>query len=94
MHPTRRNVLKTALGGAASRRGQAARTAERRRTAEMKVSRVQDDLLEIEQEIADEVQAIDARWRAVGAGIDAVAIRAEAADVTVARLTVVWVPQP
>ena len=83
-----------ALGGAASRRGMSARAAERRRTAEAKVSQVRDDLQEIEQQILDEVQEIDATWRAVAAATDTVAIRPEAADVGVERLTLVWVPQP
>ena len=53
---------------------------------------MRDDLLEIEQEIADEVEAIDAKWRAVADAIDTVAIRPEAADVHVERLALVWVP--
>ena len=49
-----------------------------------------EDLRELEQEILDEVAEIDARWREVAAAIDAVAIRPEAADVTIERLTLVW----
>ena len=82
-----------ALGGAASRRGTSARAAERRRTAEAKVARVQDDLQEIEQEILDEVHAIDAKWREVALAVDTVAIRPESADVSVDRLALVWVAQ-
>jgi Helicase HerA, central domain len=82
-----------ALGGAASRHGTAARAAARRRTAESKVSQVQDDLLEVEQEIADEVREIDARWREVAAASETVTIRPESTDVTVERLALVWVPQ-
>ena len=54
---------------------------------------MQDDLQEIEQEILDEVQEIDAKWREAALAIDTVAIRAEAADVHVERLTLVWVLQ-
>jgi hypothetical protein len=50
--------------------------------------------LEVEQEILDEVREIDARWREAAAATDTVAIRPEAADVGVQRLTLVWVPQP
>ena len=82
-----------ALGGAASRRGAAARAEARRRSAEAKAADVSDDLLEIEQEILDEVAAIDAKWRAIAAAVDTVAIRPEAADVTVERLMLVWVPR-
>jgi ElaB/YqjD/DUF883 family membrane-anchored ribosome-binding protein len=90
----RTRSIADALGGAASRRGTAARAAERRRTAEAKVAQVQDDLQEIEQQILEEVQEIDARWREVAAAVETVAIRPEAADVSVERLTLVWVPQP
>ncbi len=82
-----------ALGGAASRRGTSARAAERRRTAEAKVAEAHDDLREIEQEILDEVQEIDAKWREVALAVDTVAIRAETSDVRVDRLTLVWVAQ-
>jgi uncharacterized protein DUF87 len=88
----RTRSIASAIGAAASRRGQAARTAERRRTAEQKVARVHDDLAEIEQEILDAVQEIDTKWREVAAGIDTVAIRPESTDVTVEQLTLVWVP--
>ena len=82
-----------ALGGAASRRGTAARAAERRRTAEAKAAQVQDDLQEIEQEILDEAREIDAKWREVAVAVDTVAIRPESTDVRVERLTLVWVLQ-
>jgi hypothetical protein len=90
----RTRSLASALGGTASRRGQAARAAERRRTAETKVAQVSDDLAEIEQQILEEVAEIDARWREAAAAVDTVAIRPEASDVALERLTLVWVPAP
>ena len=66
---------------------------ERRRTAEAKAAQVQDDLQEIEQEILDEAQEIDAKWREVAVAVDTVAIRPESTDVRVERLTLVWVLQ-
>jgi hypothetical protein len=69
-----------------------ARSAERKRTAEARVEQVQDDLQEIEQRILDDVQEIDNRWRDAAAAIETVAIRPEAADVRVERLTLLWVP--
>ncbi len=90
----RTRSLAGALGGAASRRGQATRAAERRRTAETKAAQVSDDLVEIEQQILEEVAEIDARWRELAAATDTVAIRPEASDVAVERLTLVWVPAP
>ena len=72
-----------------------ARAAERRRTAEAQGrAGAATTCSEIEQQILDEVQEIDAKWRAVAAATDTVAIRPEAADVGVERLTLVWVPQP
>ena len=72
--------------------GRSARGASKRRAAEAKVADATDDLLEIEREIEASVLEIDARWRAVGDQIEPVAIRAEAADVAVERLTLVWAP--
>ena len=81
-----------AVSSAASRRGMSARTAERKQTAEAKVAQKQDELHEVEQQILDEVQAIDEKWRAAAAVIDTVSIRPEATDVRVERLGIVWVP--
>jgi hypothetical protein len=39
------------------------------------------------------VAEIDAKWRAAAAATDTIAIRPEAADVGVERLTLVWVQQ-
>ncbi len=81
-----------ALSGAASRRGMSSRAASRRKAAEDKTADVKDDLAELEQEIIDEVAEIDARWRAVAADIETVAIRLEATDVRVLETRLVWVP--
>ena len=84
--------IANAMGSATSRRGMTARTAERKRTAQDKISRAQDDLVEIERQILDEVQRIDTKWAEIAEAIDTVAIRPEAADVHVDRLMLVWVP--
>ncbi len=81
-----------AIGGAASRRGQSARVAERKETAQEKVADAQQDLEALEQEILDEIAEIQERWEAVAAGVEAVAIRLEATDVRVAEVRLVWVP--
>jgi hypothetical protein len=54
-----------ALSGAAARRGAASRAAARRRAAESRTGEIQDDLSELEQEIAGQIQGIDARWRTI-----------------------------
>jgi hypothetical protein len=79
------------IAGALNRR---ARSADRLRTAQAKVEDKYADLREIEHEIANDVEAIDARWRGIGDAIDTVAIRPEAADVHVERLALVWVSLP
>jgi hypothetical protein len=81
-----------AVSSAASRRGMSARMAERKQTAEAKVAQRQDELHELEQQILDEVQAIDAKWKATATAIETVSIRPEATDVSVERLALVWVP--
>jgi hypothetical protein len=80
------------VGTAASRRGVSARAAERKRTAEAKVQQKEDELAELEEELLDEVTEIDARWRERAADVETISIRAEAADVRVTQLTLLWVP--
>ncbi|MGH3040123.1 MAG: hypothetical protein ACRDLZ_12140, partial [Gaiellaceae bacterium] len=82
--------ITTALGRATS--GTSARTAERRETARTKVQHAEDALAEVELEIAEELQEIDAEWTEKAAAIETVSIRAEATDVRVVDLRLVWVP--
>ena len=86
--------ITSALGGAASRRGDDARAPRSgARTAEGKAESTKDDLAELEQEILDEVAEIDERWGAVAADeIDTLSIRLEATDVRVLETRLVWVP--
>ena len=84
--------MTSALGGAASRRGMTARTAERRETAAAKVETTQDELTQLEQEILDEVAEIDERWRTTAAEVDTLSIRLEATDVRILETRLVWVP--
>ena len=84
--------ITNAIGTVASKRGQSATASERRDTAQAKAQQSQDALQEIEQQILDEVQRIDAGWKAKGAQIETFSIRPEAADVRVEKLTLVWVP--
>jgi hypothetical protein len=84
--------ITSAIGGAASRRGMSARTAERRESAQEKAVAVTDDLAELEQEILDEVAEIDDRWKQTAAEVDTLQIRLEATDVRVLETRLVWVP--
>jgi hypothetical protein len=84
--------IASSVGTVASKHGQAASSAERRGTAEAKVQQTQDDLTQLEQEILDDVTAIDDRWKAVAEAVETVAIRLEATDVRVTDVRLVWVP--
>ena len=84
--------MASAIGGAASRRGVTARTAERKRSAEEKAEATRDDLAVLEQEILDEVAEIDERWRAIADEVDTLQVRLEATDVRVLETRLVWVP--
>jgi hypothetical protein len=81
-----------ALSSAASRRGVSVRSAERRETAKAKADATKDDLAELEQELADEISAIDERWKTVADEVDTLSIRLEASDVRVVETRLVWVP--
>jgi predicted secreted protein len=84
--------ITSAVGSVASKHGQSATSSARRDTAEEKVQQTTDDLAELEQEIVDEVSAIDEKWRAAAEEIEPVAIRLEATDVRVTDVRLVWVP--
>jgi hypothetical protein len=84
--------IASAVGSAASKHGMADRAEVRRRTAQQKVAEREDDLHDLEQQILDEVQEIDAKWREKAAAIDTVTIRPEASDVRVEQLALVWAP--
>lgn len=51
-----------------------------------------DDLTDLEQEILDEVAAIDATWRGVAGAVEPFAIRLEATDVRARGVRLVCVP--
>ena len=80
------------ISGASSRRGMTTRAAERRRTAEERVTEKSDDLQQLEQELLDKVSEIDAAWREKAGAVESASIRLEATDVHVAQLALVWVP--
>ena len=84
--------IANAVGSVASRHGQAATSSERRETAEAKVQQTTDDLTQLEQEILDEVTAIDDKWKTVAEAVETVSIRLEATDVRVTDVRLVWVP--
>lgn len=84
--------ITSAVGSVASRHGQSATSAERRGTAQAKVQQTTDDLAQLEQEILDEVAAIDDKWKTIAEAIDGVAVRLEATDVRVTDVRLAWIP--
>ncbi len=84
--------ITNAVGSVASKHGQSATSSARRDTAEAKVQKTTDDLADLEQEILDEVAAIDEKWRVVAEAIEPFSIRLEATDVRVTDVRIVWVP--
>jgi hypothetical protein len=80
------------LRGAASRRGQIARTSSRLEVAREQVSVREEDLDELEAELLEELQEIDARWAGVAGATGVVPITLERADVRVQEVALVWVP--
>jgi hypothetical protein len=84
--------ITNAVGSVASKHGQSATSSQRRGTAEAKVQQTTDDLAQLEQEILDEVTAIDDKWKTIGETIETVSIRLEATDVRVTDVRLVWVP--
>jgi hypothetical protein len=59
--------------------------------AQLRASRKQQELEELEQQILDEVAEIDARWREAAEGIDTLEVGLEAADVKAVHTALVWV---
>ncbi len=82
----------TAISGASSRRGVSARAEGRYRTAQQRAAQKSDELAQLEQELLDEVERIDASWREKAEAVETASIRLEATDVRIAQLSLVWVP--
>ncbi len=81
------------IGGMASRRGTKARAEQRARSAHARVGDKAADLQELERDLLEEVQEIDARWQQRGEDIDELEIGLESSDVDVDRLAVLWIPR-
>ena len=80
------------LGGIASRRGRSAAASDRVDAVENKSERLQQDLNDVEAELAQELQAIHTAWEAKAANVQTVPVTLEKTDVSVAQLALVWLP--
>lgn len=81
----------TAIKGAASRRSQTRRTAERLTTATSKVEDKEVDIEELEADLADDVVEITDVWDDKATNIEAVEIGLEKTDISVRELGLVWI---
>lgn len=80
------------LGTAAGRRGRTKAAGERLDAAENKVVRLQEQLTELEGELADEIAEIEARWTDASTQVESVQISLERSDVAVTQLVLAWLP--
>jgi hypothetical protein len=80
------------LRGAASRRGQSARTSSRLDAAQGQLADREHDLEELEADLLEEITEVNDRWEAVGREVEAVQVGLEKTDVTVQEIALVWVP--
>ncbi len=80
------------LGTAASRRGTTNASRERLDAAENKVERLQASLEDLELELSQDITEIDARWMALGKGIETMQIPLEKTDIKITQLVLAWLP--
>ena len=82
------------ITGVSARRSQTARTGERLDSAVEKRDAKHEEIEAIEAELAQEVTAIDDKWRDLAQAIEAVRIGLERNDVDVDEVALVWLPRP
>ncbi|MBX7111018.1 MAG: DUF853 family protein [Dehalococcoidia bacterium] len=80
------------LRGASSRRGQSARTSQRLDVAESQLQDRQEDLDELEAELAREIAEINDRWADVARDVETVEVPLEKTDVSVQEVALAWIP--
>ena len=82
----------SSLSRAASRRSQTRKTEERLRSAEDKYNEYVEKLNDLEDDLAQEFQAITAKWEDAAAEVETVEIGLEKTDITVDELALLWIP--
>lgn len=81
-----------AVRGASSRRTTSSKSEARVETAEGVIVAKSDELQTLEQQLADELFAIDARWSEAAKAVSSVLIPLERSDLRVLELQLVWLP--
>jgi Helicase HerA, central domain len=82
------------LGRAAGRTSRRAAGGSRVEAAANKVTRLQEELEEVEAELAEELTEIDSRWMTLAKNVTTTAITLERTDVRVIQLALAWIPTP
>ena len=80
------------LGRAVGRRGKSSAAGERVEASRNKVARLEDELEDLEAELAEELTEIDARWMAKAKDVTTVQVPLEKSDVQVTQLVLTWLP--
>ncbi len=83
---------KRSMSGAARRRGQSQRTAERLRTAQSNLADKEAEVLDLEQDLMEAVAEIEDRWEDVAAELETVEVGLEKNDISVDEIAVVYIP--
>jgi hypothetical protein len=87
-----RKVILGKLGTAAGRRGRTSTAGARVDAAENKVGTLEEQLQDLDAELAGELIEIDEKWEAVAQQITPMPIALERTDVKVTQLMLTWVP--
>ena len=80
------------LSGVANRRSQTRRTTERLETAMDKVDDKLAALDELEDELADDLQTIVAKWDDAAATVETIEVGLEKTDMRIEEVSLVWIP--
>jgi hypothetical protein len=81
------------LSSIASKRSQTRRTEERRRSAEARLADEQEDITQLEDQLAGELEAIWTRWHDVASEIEPLEVGLEKNDIDVSPISVFWAPR-
>ena len=79
-------------GTAARRRGSTSASERRVDQAENKVTRLTDQLADLEADVANDVTEIAAKWDAFAAAVSSMTVSVERTDVQVTQLSLAWIP--
>jgi hypothetical protein len=83
---------KKSVSTAATKRRMSSSASEKVDQTEAALDALKDELAELEQSVADEIEALRAKHREAAAEIERKEIRLKRSDVTVESLTVLWIP--